>query len=334
MEHHAPALLPFAQWGPLRAQHVDQVDVDWSALQGFLLVDRDLSPDTVAHRLRSSRHMAAAGFRWKLYCSSPAAALVEGRRWLAWKKIHGGRSSLHNYELVLNDVARLLAQRDVGFGVVRFQHTKPLYGHPEPYSSSEWTAILGYRHAEPFVELRRRAILWFCRSTGLRRTEIARIELEDLDEDAGVLNVRRPAKRGRPRAVPLPREAWAPSGELQTYLRARGRVASSSTRLLWTSRAGRALSKHMLSKETFDISAELGFAVSFNRFRRTRATQLARAGVGLATLQALYGHSDPKSTRWYFEPTADDLRRDLERHDVDGFSKEAVQKDDGASVAL
>lgn len=331
MELHALAQTPALQSRRHDQVLDDLVHVGAGALQSFLLVDRDLSPDTVDHRLRSMRHMAATGFSWPTYCSSAPAALVEGRRWLAAKKLAGGRSCLHNYELVLNDVARFRGLEDAAFTGVWFQHTKPKYGHPDPYSPAELTALLQYRCADPFVERRRRALIWLALQTRLRRSELSRITLDDLDEDLGVLHVRRPAKGGKPRSIPMPRETWSSRRPLQAYLRARADVLKAiptggqSCSGLWFSRDGAELGRNMLSKETMDLSHELGFPVSFNRFRRTGTTALFRAGVGLPTVQYLLGHHDPRSTLWYFEPTHEDARRDLERCRVNGFARPTQQ---------
>lgn len=321
MELQAPSLLA-RPTAPRDLALDDLVNVGASAFQAFLLVDRDLSPVTVDHRLRSMRHMAATGFSWPTFCSSAPAALFEGRRWLAEKKLAAGRSTLHNYELVLNDVARYQALTDAAFQGVWFQHTKPLYGHPDPYSPAELAALAGYRCADAFVERRRRALIWLALHTCLRRSELARIQLRDLDEDLGVLHVRRPAKGGKPRALPMPRETWSARRPLAAYLRARSNVLCGALDVegLWVSRAGHELGSHMLGKETADLSRELGFAVSFNRFRRTGTTQLFRRGVGLPTVQYLLGHHNPRSTLWYYEPTVDDIRRDLARCRVHGFA--------------
>ena len=299
----------------------NHLDVD--ALQSFMLVNLDHAAMTVEHRLRSMRHMAANGFDWQLFLSSSTAAVKEAERWLAAKKLAAGRSTLHNYQFVLNDVAAYQAVHDDDFEDVWFETTKPLYGHPDPYSRLELVALTTYRCANSFTERRRRALIWLCLNTRLRRTELQRINVEDLDERRAVLRVPHPAKGGKPRSLPMPRETWSPARPVAAYLAARGRVLKRMKRDvpgLWISQVGAPLGINMLSRETFDLSRELGFAVSYNRFRRTGATKLLRLGVGLPAVQFLLGHRDPRSTMHYYDPTCDDVREDLERCHIAGFT--------------
>lgn len=165
------------EWGDLRAQSPLH-SMDWESVQQFQLVDLDRSPATVEYRARNARHMGRTGLDWESFAKSPDDARAEGRRWLATKKLQAGRRVLANYEQTLNDVAAWLASVNPGFRDdsgrprVHFTVTDHGYGHPDPYNAAQWAAILAYRHRTPFIEKRRRAMIYLLSCTGLRRSEV------------------------------------------------------------------------------------------------------------------------------------------------------------------
>lgn len=286
--------------------------MDWEQFRQHMLVDQDRAVATVETRLRATRHMERAGFSWLRFCEGPEQALREGRRFLAIKKVAGKRHAMQLYAKTLNDLARWR-----GYDL-HFPLAKAPSGHPDPYTPEQLAALAAYAHPVEFVEKRRKAMLWLCQATGLRRAEIARVRLADLDRGRGGLHIPNPAKDGKPRTIPLPADAWSPKRALVAYLVVRAAVHPASD-ALWVTRRGSQMPVAVVGREMWEIGEALGFLVSFNRFRRTRATMLNRSGVELGTLQSLYGHADPKSTRWYYEPQVDDLREALRRARVPGF---------------
>lgn len=140
--------------------------------------------------------------------------------------------------------------------------------------------------------LRDRACLEILYGLGLRASEVAAVRVLDLDLAEGTLQVR-PAKRGPPRVLPLPRAALP---HLATYLReARPwlvRLERDRGHLL-VSRMGLPLTNRNVCR----LVTRLGRAadaswVRPHDLRRALATHLVRRGVSVLAVVDLLGHSD------------------------------------------
>src|SRR5688572_19530471 len=84
--------------------------LDWKLVMRFQRVDLGHAACTVETRARSARHMARNGFSWPTFLRNWESARDEGRRWIDWKKAATGNDAASAiYELVINDVARYLA---------------------------------------------------------------------------------------------------------------------------------------------------------------------------------------------------------------------------------
>jgi integrase/recombinase XerD len=142
-----------------------------------------------------------------------------------------------------------------------------------------------------------RAMLMTLYGTGMRRSELVRLKVTDIDSQRMVIHIRN-GKRGRDRSVPLsPRllEAlrdYARGMKLQTYLfpgsRGRRRVDRPiSTKMVW--RACREASER----------AGIRKPISPHSLRHSYATHLLEDGTDLYTIQLLLGHADLKHTTLY-----------------------------------
>ena len=265
--------------------------------------------------------MARNGFSWATFCRDPKAARQEGRRWVAWKKAVAGDKASAIYELVINDVAKYLAvdQADETFELAAVPITVVDHMHPDPYNERELEALSSYTATHPFTTLRRRALHMLSSSWGGRRGEQSRAEELDVDLVDLVLKMQLPGKRGRPRKVPIPSVLASPKRAFVAYLEEKHRRFPGST-ALWVDVHGVRMSPADLSRETFHMSQELGFTVSFNRWRRSWQTTVRRAGVPKEVAKYLLGHRWGKdATDHYWDPTVDEVREVLVRHKVPGF---------------
>ena len=296
--------------------------MDWDALRDYQLTDLDLAIETVRGRRRSAGHMTRKGFDWRAFAESPALAYRESRRWLAWKKLSGGRNSLHNYEYVVNDVAKFMAFRtgDRAFLQACVEKiTEPEYGHPDPYAPHEIQALQAYGSgSDDFTTKRRRAMVLLSSFCGARRGEQSRFDIVDLDLDALTLHQRLPGKHGRKRKLPIPSLFASPTRAITAYLEERARRFPRAD-ALWLTQDGTRFSPATLGRETFHMSQELGFAVSFNRFRRSWNTTVRRCGCPKETAKYLLGHQGKDATDHYWEPDVEDIRHCLHKHEVPGF---------------
>jgi integrase len=146
------------------------------------------------------------------------------------------------------------------------------------------------------------ALLAVLIGTGLRRNELAALDLSDVDLTTGRLIVRR-GKGNKPR------EAWL-SVDLLPYLQAWLAVRGGHAGSLWhpiQRRQGficrdRRLSGHRIVEDLgHDRAAEAGVPpFGLHSLRRSFATGLDKSGVRLKTIAALLGHARPETTIRYY----------------------------------
>lgn len=104
---------------------------------------------------------------------------------------------------------------------------------PPMLSDAEVRALLKACEGRGFDELRDTAIIRLFLDTGVRRSELAYLRLDDLDLDLGIIRV---MGKGRPaRAVPFGRKSAL---ALDRYLRARKRHQHAHSDMLWLGRQG------------------------------------------------------------------------------------------------
>jgi len=131
-------------------------------------------------------------------------------------------------------------------------------------------------------------------STGMRRSEIAQISLEDLDLENRQLLVH--GKGAKERVVPLADQAVS---AIEQYLP--HRVQTQSHRLFVSQfgepLCGRAISR-MLAR-TLGKAGLSGRGITPHKLRHTFATHLIRSGADIRTVQELLGHADIGTTARY-----------------------------------
>jgi site-specific recombinase XerD len=146
--------------------------------------------------------------------------------------------------------------------------------------------------------------------TGLRRGELSRLSIDSFDRNEGLLRIDG-RKTGRERSVPLPEmvlrclEAYLPLRHNQLE-----RTGHCGEQALLVSRHGLPLSGLSISNGVHGISrrAQVPFN-SLHQFRHSCASDLLEAGVHLAQVQNILGHSVIATTVRYVH-IADPQRRE------------------------
>lgn len=149
------------------------------------------------------------------------------------------------------------------------------------------------------IGLRDRAMMEVLYGTGMRRMEIAHLEVGDIDIDQCVVLIRE-GKGRKDRLIPLGERAlhW-----VQLYL------DQSRPQLMWNlhektlflSREGAALSYMWLSTQIAQYvkRAELGKHGSCHLFRHTMATLMLEGGADIRFIQVMLGHAEMSTTQIY-----------------------------------
>jgi integrase/recombinase XerD len=149
------------------------------------------------------------------------------------------------------------------------------------------------------IGLRDRAMLEVLYATGMRRHEIATLELGDIEAERGVVLIRE-GKGGKDRLLPLGERALHWVGE---YLeRSRPQLAwNADDKTLFLGAEGRPLSPLWLSTviaKRVD-AANLSKRGGCHLWRHTMATLMLEGGADLRFIQAMLGHAELSTTQIY-----------------------------------
>jgi integrase/recombinase XerD len=155
--------------------------------------------------------------------------------------------------------------------------------------------------------VRDRAMLEVFYSTALRLSELAHLDVRDIDFGRGTIMVRR-GKGGKARVVPLGEAAmeW-----LRRYFKeVRPRWASKKTLRLWVGQEGKSVSTQWIQKTVRCLGRKAGIRkpVTPHALRRTCATHLLASGASAWAVKGILGHADFKSLGRYVSLGTKELR--------------------------
>jgi site-specific recombinase XerD len=131
-------------------------------------------------------------------------------------------------------------------------------------------------------------------STGMRRSEVAQISLEDLDLENRQLLVH--GKGAKERVVPLADQAIV---AIEEYLPHRRQTESHR---LFVSQFGKPINGRAISRmlqRSLQKAGLAGRGITPHKLRHTFATHLIRSGADIRTVQELLGHADIGTTARY-----------------------------------
>jgi len=180
-----------------------------------------------------------------------------------------------------------------------------LQGLPRGLDADQVGALLSSCDSATVQGRRDLAMLLLLVRLGMRRGEVARLQLDDIDWRAGELLVR--GKGPRVERLPLPSDV----GEaLVGYLRD-GRPADAETRAVFMRvRAPRAaMTPHGITQVVVSASKRVGLGeVTAHRLRHTAASELLRHGAPLREIGQLLRHRTELTTTIYAKVDRDRLR--------------------------
>ncbi len=169
----------------------------------------------------------------------------------------------------------------------------------QPQMQALWQVAVAHRsgyHRYLWVTLL--AMLY---GTGIRRGEVARLDVAAWDEREGTLLVDG-RKTGRQRLVRVPQLA---ARCLTAYLPQRqnllARLGRTDQPALWVSQDGGRLTAHGISGGIKRIVRRAGMDISMHQFRHSCASDLLEAGVHLPEIQQLLGHQSISTTVRYLQ---------------------------------
>jgi integrase/recombinase XerD len=207
----------------------------------------------------------------------------------------------------------------------------PRLSHPLPKyvpNRGEVEEILAQPDLMTTIGLRDRAILETFYSTGIRRCEIVRLTLWDIDRERGVIAVRM-GKGRRDRMVPIGTRALA---WLEKYrLEARPEfVVRETEAALYLTRMGEPFSPNAMTRLVTAYVRAAGITQgSCHLFRHAMATSMLEGGADTRFIQAVLGHVKLETTQIYTRVSVKKLK---EVHDrTHGSRMPSEQKSDGSA---
>lgn len=167
------------------------------------------------------------------------------------------------------------------------------------FSVEETERVLLVPDVNTPLGLRDRAMLETFYSTGIRRKELIRLKLYDLDRERATLTIRQ-GKGKKDRMIPIGERALA---WVEKYLReARPQLdMEPDDATLFLTQYGEPFHPDALSYlvRNYIVQANLGKSGSCHTFRHTMATLMLEGGADLRFIQQMLGHADLNSTEIY-----------------------------------
>lgn len=166
-------------------------------------------------------------------------------------------------------------------------------------TASEADAVLGQADVTEDLGVRDRAILETLYSTGMRRAELTKLAVYDLDVDRQTVMIRQ-GKGHKDRVVPIGERALAWIEKYRLDVRP-GLVVPPDEGVLFLTNLGEEISPRHLSHlvRCYVDAAGLGKQGSCHLFRHTMATLMLENGADVRFIQEMLGHARLEATQIY-----------------------------------
>jgi len=156
-----------------------------------------------------------------------------------------------------------------------------------------------------FLGVRDRAILELLYGSGLRRSEVVNLTLDDIDFASRVLRVNQ-SKGNKDRLVPFSKEAelW-----MKRYIDRVRPCFNPKESTVFVTRTGKKPGPELIERTVKQYAP-----FSPHTYRHAYATHLLRGGMKETSLQKLLGHSLIATTQLYTQVTIEDLKTNLAKY--------------------
>jgi integrase/recombinase XerD len=274
--------------------------LDACALRGF-------TPDTIINRRRHLRVFAEwLAERVVHDAAQITRAMIERyQRYLFNARQANGRPYTINYQIQRVKPIQLLFRWAVkrhrlpANPASDLDFPRPIRRLPDVLTIDEAEAILSQPDTATALGLRDRAMLEVLYSTGMRRFEMCRLRLDDIDEAAGLIRINQ-GKGRKDRIVPIGPRA------LQWLARYRDQVRPTlnpglDEMTVFLSHRGRPITRDMVSALARQAIEGSGVRKkgSCHIFRHTMATLLLQNGCDVRVIQEMLGHAKLDTTALY-----------------------------------
>ena len=177
-------------------------------------------------------------------------------------------------------------------------------------SPAQVELVLAVPNITESLGLRDRAIMETFYSTGIRRVELTRLTLQDLDHERGLLLVRQ-GKGKKDRIIPIGERALAWIAKYTDEVRPRLLLGTGSGETLFLSELGGALRPNWLTQKISEYvqASEVGKPGACHLFRHSMATAMLENGADIRFVQAMLGHAHLQTTQIYTHVAVTKLKK-------------------------
>ena len=164
---------------------------------------------------------------------------------------------------------------------------------------AEAEQVLSQADVDDILGIRDRAMLEVLYSTGMRRTELARLRLHDISHERGTVMIRE-GKGKRDRVVPIGERALTWLRKYIDDVRPKI-VVEPDPQVLFLSATGEVFHPDYLSRmiRQYVEAAQIGKRGSCHLFRHTMATAMLENGADIRFIQVMLGHAKLETTTVY-----------------------------------
>jgi integrase/recombinase XerD len=184
---------------------------------------------------------------------------------------------------------------------------------PKYLNREEIDRLLAAPDASKPTGLRDQAMLELLYATGLRVTELCRLELSNVERDSGVLRVT--GKGNKQRLVPFGESAGEAMGLYVNQARP-GLLKGRASRFLFVTARGGAMTRQGFWKLLGRYGKKAGIFrdLTPHVMRHSFATHLVEGGADLRSVQIMLGHADISTTQVYTHVARRRLREIVDQH--------------------
>lgn len=235
------------------------------------------------------------------------------RKFLAFqKKHHYSKTTIARKFVSIRSFCKFLCREGVlEFNPVESIRTPKLSKSlPGFMSISETEALLNTPDGNTLPGVRDSAMMEALYSTGMRVSELAGLDVSDVDFSGCVVKVKGKGKKER--LLPIGNHALH---AIQTYLDKRNadaslRIAGRNSKALFLNNRGGRLTERSIGRmlEKYVKKAGMNLKISPHTFRHSFATHLLDRGADLRSVQELLGHANLSTTQIYTHITTERLK--------------------------
>ena len=169
---------------------------------------------------------------------------------------------------------------------------------------------LNYPKWDDFIRYRNHAIFATFLYAGLRKSELFKLTLHDVDLDNLTIYIRR-AKGGKDRIIPMSHDL---AHSLRRYLGERKKLDKTCPNFFASSHKNTGYTDSGLRRVVRTLKDVSKIEFTIHRLRHTFATMMIEGGCDIYSLSKIMGHSDITTTTIYLSATPEHLRGQLLKH--------------------